>query len=134
MKGEKRNEIAQQLKESINQGDLSENAEYMDVKEAQTKLENKIEELENILRSARVVKGKSKKGIAGVGSVVEFVGHRTKKTMKVRLVGVEEADINNGHISVSCPIGKAMFGKKKGDLFTVNTPKGTKKYKIIHTS
>lgn len=134
LKGEKRNEIAQQLKESIPQGDLVENGEYMDLKEAQTKLENKIEELESVLRNAKVVNKRTKRDEAGVGSVIEFAGHNSKQKRKVRLVGVEESDIVNGDISISCPMGRAMFGKKKGDLFTVETPKGKKKYKIIQTS
>ena len=133
LKGEKRNEIAQQLRESSSQGELAENTEYMDVKEAQTQLENKIEELENTLRNAKVVDKKAMNGIAGVGSVVQVAMHRSTKKMKVRLVGVEEADITNGDISVSSPMGRAILGKKKGDSFVVETPKGQKKYKIVNT-
>lgn len=127
LRGEKRWEIAQWLREAASQGDLAENAEYMEAKEAQTALEEKIEALETRLRDAKVVSGRSR-GAAEVGAEIQLAA--ASKKMKLKLVGVEEADAALGLVSTSSPIGKALLGKKVGEMIEVPTPKGVRKYKI----
>lgn len=127
LKGGKRWEIARWLRESASQGDLAENAEYMEAKEAQTALEEKISALESRLRNAKVVSGRSR-DVAEVGAEIRLA--TASRKMKLKLVGIEEADAASGLVSTSSPIGKALLGKKVGEVIEVPTPKGLKKYKI----
>lgn len=131
LKGEKRREIAQWLREAAQQGDLTENAEYVEAKEAQTALENKIDDLERRLRSAKVVDGAVATDQVGVGTTIELTGSSAQGGLKVRLVGSEEANIDEGFISAASPMGQALLGKKVGDAVEVTTPKGVKKYKVL---
>src|SRR5690554_4664349 len=124
LKGEKRREIAQWLREAAQQGDLTENAEYVEAKEAQTALENKIDDLERRLRSAKVVDGAVATDQVGVGTTIELTGSSAQGGLKVRLVGSEEANIDEGFISAASPMGQALLGKKVGDAVEVTTPKG----------
>lgn len=123
----KRWEIAKWLREAAAQGDLSENAEYMEAKESQTALEERIQALEQRLRTAKVVSGRS-------GDSVEVGAHIglaiASKKIKIRLVGSEESDATAGLISTDSPMGKALLGKKVGEIAEVPTPNGVKKYKI----
>ena len=119
-----RAEIADRLQESILQGDLNENADYLEAKEAQTALERKIEDLESRLRNAVVVQETQNKETVNLGATVELTKNRSKKPYKVRLVGVEEADISAGDVSVASPLGHELLGKKAGDRVSVETPKG----------
>lgn len=128
LKNVKKWEIAAWLRETATQGDLSENADYIAAKEAQTALENKIEELEEKLRNAVIVK-RRKKDVVDIGAQVEYITTSSKKT-KIMLVGSIETDVELGKISASSPIGKAMLGKRVGDRIEVLTPKGKKKYRI----
>jgi len=121
-------EIASWLKEASAQGDMLENAEYLEAKEAQTALENRIRDLEEKIRKAKIIK-RRKKDVVDVGANVEFATSSNKK-QKVMLVSSEEAEAESGKISNESPMGMAMMGKKKGDYFEVITPKGKKKYRI----
>lgn len=129
LRGKKRWEIAQWLREASQQGDLLENAEYLEAKEAQTALEGKIEELEQRLRNAKVVEGRQD-GIADVGSTIELTDSTRK--MKVTLVGSGEADMSQGLLSSSSPLGKSLIGKQIGEEVHFVTPKGRKKFKIVN--
>ena len=131
LKGEKRREIAQWLREAAQQGDLTENAEYVEAKEAQTALENKIDDLERRLRNAKIVDGVVATDQVGVGTTIELTGSSVQGGLKVRLVGSEEANIDEGFISAASPMGQALLGKKVGDAVEVTTPKGVKKYKVL---
>ncbi|MDX1608057.1 MAG: transcription elongation factor GreA [Candidatus Spechtbacterales bacterium] len=128
LKTEKKWEIAKWLKEAATQGDMDENAEYLAAKEAQTALENRIEELEHKIRNAKVIKRRNK-DIVEIGAKVEYATQSNKKS-KIMLVSSEEADAGEGKISVTSPMGKAMLGKKKGENIEVHTPKGKKRYRI----
>lgn len=128
LKNVKRWEIARWLREASTQGDLDENSEYIAAKEAQTALESKIEELEELIRSAKVIKHR-RKDVVDIGSRVEFLASGNTK-MKVRLVSSEEADAGKGKISPHSPLGKALLGRKAGEDIDVVTPKGRKKYRI----
>ena len=124
----KRAEIARALKEASAFGDLSENAEYLEVKESQAFLEGRIEELEGILRNAQVIEAAQDKTIVHVGDTVALA--LAKEEYKFILVGKEQADPLNGKISPDSPLGKAILGRRVGDTFILATHKGNKKYRV----
>src|SRR3989344_2628798 len=128
LKNEKTWEIAAWLREASAQGDMIENAEYVAAKEAQTALEERIEELEKRIRGANVIK-RRKKDIVDIGASVEFV-NKANTSIKIMLVGSPETEAGGGKISMLSPLGRAMIGKKVGDYVEVLTPKGRKRYKI----
>lgn len=127
LKTVKRWEIATWLRESASQGDLTENAEYMEAKEALTALEEKIDTFEQRLRTAKVVSGR-RSDVVDVGATITL--STSTKKMRLRLVGSEEADAAAGHISTYSPMGKALLGKKVGETVEVTTPKGTRRYRV----
>ena len=128
LKNENTWEIAAWLREASDQGDMIENAEYVAAKEAQTALEERIEELEKRIRTASVIK-RRKKDIVDIGASVEFI-NKANAPIKIMLVGGPEAEAEKGKISMLSPLGKAMMGKKVGDYVEALTPKGKKRYKI----
>lgn len=129
LKKDGRIEIAERLKKAKEFGDLSENAEYAEAKEAQSKMESRIIELENILRNSSIIKKSSGKKIIDLG--VSIVVEKGGKEFKYTIVGSNEANPENNMISNESPLGKMFVGKKAGDAVEVNTPKGKVKYKII---
>ena len=130
MKTDKRREVAEQLQNAKGLGDLSENAEYHEAREAQAKVESRILQLENILKNAEIVQHKTG-GTIEVGSEVEIVKVGEKDKQTYTIVGSEEADMMKGKISNQSPMGTALLGKNKGEEFDFQTPKGKTKYKII---
>ena len=126
----RRKEIANELDQAVSLGDLKENAEYHQAREDQANLEQRILQIEMILQDAEVVKG-GKKDIAGVGSEVKICKKGEKDCVNYKIVGAEEADMSAGKISSSSPLGMAMLGKKVGDVFTFNAPRGKMEYKIV---
>lgn len=133
LKGPKRKEILQSLEYAKSLGDLSENAEYHQSREDQGKLEARIAKIEQILQSSQVVKGGGG-DVIGIGSnvIVQKIG--TKEEKNYIIVGSEEADMASGKISNRSPVGTALFGKKKGDNVSFQTPNGLVNYKIINVS
>lgn len=131
LKTTKRAEIARRLKEAASFGDLSENAEYVEVKEEQAFVEGRIAELEDMLRNSQLVKKfhDPKQGTAVVGCSVEVLVE--KQTRNFLLVGNEQADPLNGKISPESLLGKAILGRKVGDTFEITLPSGKKIYKIV---
>ena len=131
LKTTKRTEIARRLKEAASFGDLSENAEYMEVKEEQAFVEGRIAELEDILRNAQLVKKlhEPKAGTATVGCGIDVMVD--KKIRNFLLVGNEQADPLNGKISPDSLLGKALLGRKEGDTFEITLPSGKKIYKVV---
>ncbi|OGM92902.1 hypothetical protein A2333_03095 [Candidatus Wolfebacteria bacterium RIFOXYB2_FULL_49_7] len=128
-KKEGRNEIADRLKRAKEFGDLSENAEYSEAKEAQTKLESHIVELENIIRNAVIIKKSRGKKTIEMGATIKV--ERDKKVFEYTIVGSNEANPEKRLISNESPLGSTFIGKKEGDLVEVETPKGLVKYKIL---
>ncbi len=130
LKTVKRKEVADELEFAKSLGDLSENAEYHEAREAQAALEDRITQLEAILASAQIV-GTHHSSTAEVGSTVHLkkVGDKAEKIYT--LVGSEEADTSAGKISFKSPLGQAVLGKKKGEEFTFNAPAGVVKYTIV---
>lgn len=127
--GQLRAEIAARIKEAKEQGDLSENAEYTEAKEAQSLNEGRIEELKTIIDNAVLITGSGKGGVVTVGSTVRVTSGGTERAYT--LVGAAEADPAAGRISNESPLGSAFLGRKKGDKVTVRTPKGESEYKIV---
>ncbi len=127
----KRAEIARRLKEAASFGDLSENAEYMEVKEEQAFVEGRIAELEDILRNAHLVKKlhEPQTDAVAIGCSVEVLIETHKRNFM--LVGNEQADPANGKISPDSLLGKALLGRKVGDTFEITLPNGKKVYKVV---
>ncbi len=125
----KRQEIARAIKEAKEQGDLSENAEYAEAKHQQNENENRVAELEVVIKDSEVVEhDKSVIGIQ-IGSKVKvkFNGNE----MKFQIVGSSESDPANFKISNESPMGRAFMGRIKDDNVEVTTPAGKKRYKIL---
>jgi transcription elongation factor GreA len=130
LKTSKRKQIADELEFAKSLGDLSENAEYHEAREAQAALEDRIATLESVLASAEIVTAHHSSSVE-VGSTVKLkkVGDKVEK--KYTLVGSEEADFATGKINFKSPLGQAMMGKKKGDEFSFSAPAGVIKYTIV---
>lgn len=130
-----RAEIARQIAEAREKGDLKENAEYDAAKEAQGHHEAKIAQLEAVIVSARVIEAKnidiSKVSIL---SKVTVTNLNNKKTVIYQIVSETEADLKQGKISVTSPIGKGLLGKQIGEIAEVTAPSGTFKFQIEHIS
>jgi transcription elongation factor GreA len=126
-----RAEIARQIAEAREKGDLKENAEYDAAKEAQGHHEAKISQLQTALMSARVLDSKdidiSK---VSVLSKVRVTNLGNKKTVVYHLVSEKEADLKLGKISVTSPIGKGLLGKHIGEVAEITAPSGTFKFVI----
>ncbi len=125
-----RKEIAEKLEYARSLGDLSENAEYHDARDQQAKVEDRINHLEESLKSASLIK-KHKGDIADLGTTVTVQKKGDKVKKEFTLVGPEEADLAGGKISHVSPLGQAMIGTKKGDTFTFTTPNGAVEYKVV---
>ena len=125
-------QIAEQLKEARAQGDLSENSEYDEAKDAQAKNEARIMEIEEILKNAEVIdESEISKTKISLGSKVTLRDEETKEEIQYELVNAKDADIFSNRISQDSPVGKAIMGKKKIQVIEVNTVAGAFKYKII---
>ncbi|MDR3679795.1 MAG: transcription elongation factor GreA [Flavipsychrobacter sp.] len=130
-----RAEIARQIAEAREKGDLKENAEYDAAKEAQGHHEARVAQLENAVISARILDAKdidiSKVSIL---SKVKVTNLASKKTMEYQIVSEQEADLKAGKISVTSPIGKGLLGKAIGEVAEVTAPNGIMKFKVEHIS
>ena len=135
LKTKGRADIAAQIAEARDKGDLSENAEYDAAKDAQGMLEMKISKLENILSKARVL-DESKVDLSKVSilSKVKIKEVKSKREMNYTLVAEEEADLKSGKISVKSPIGEGLLGKEKGEIADVKTPRGVMQFEIVEIS
>jgi transcription elongation factor GreA len=127
----KRFEIAERLKRAKEHGDLSENFEYSQAKEDQDKLEREIFELETLLKNAKVITTPKSKNFVSVGLSVTVKPKNGNKITYV-IVGSQDADPSQNKISNLSPIGKALLGKKVGDVVKIKTPKGDEvEYEIL---
>ena len=130
LKSEKRKEIAEKLEYAKSLGDLSENAEYQEAREEQAAVEDRILNLEAILKSAEIVSKKSST-VIGIGSKVTIRRHGERTDKEYTIVGSEEANTAEMKISNKSPIGESLIGNKKGDEVICHTPAGDIKCKII---
>lgn len=129
LSNEKRREIADRIQKAKDMGDLSENAEYSEAKDAQAFNEGRIIELQNLLKNLTVVENGNGKGVVGMGSKITVTTDNKEK--EYTIVSFNEVNPVEGKISNESPLGHAFVGKKKGDEVTVETPKGKMQYKII---
>ena len=128
----KRPEIARAIAEAREKGDLSENAEYHAAKEEQGHLEAKLSEMETKLANARVMDGSDVDlSKANILSTVEVLNKKANKKMKFTLVSEAEANLKEGKLSITSPIGKALLGKAIGDTTRAQTPAGTIEFEIL---
>jgi len=126
------NEISERLKEARALGDLSENSEYDDAKNAQAENEVRIMEIEAILKNAKVIdEDEISKTKVTLGSQVKLRDEETKEELDCTLVSAKEEDIFRNKISSDSPVGAAIMGKKRGQVVDVKTPAGILKYKIV---
>ncbi|MEN9522818.1 MAG: hypothetical protein RL065_1195 [Bacteroidota bacterium] len=127
-----RAEMARQIAEARDKGDLSENAEYDAAKEAQGHLEAKIAKLEDMLANARVMDASSiDTSKVSVMCNVKLKNLKDKKTITYQLVSEKEADLKSGRISVGSPIGKGLLGKQVGEIAEITVPAGTLKFEVL---
>ena len=129
---DRRREVAERIKEAREFGDISENSEYDDAKNEQAMLEKQIAELEEKLRSATVIDAKSVSTEAvSVGTTVHVKDQKTDKSVKYMIVGSSEANPSDNKLSNESPVGKALIGRKRGDVVSVPVPRGpARKLKI----
>lgn len=125
LKTEKRKEVSEKLKLARSYGDLSENSEYDEAKDEQARVESKITELENAIKHAVVIDTDSHdKTEVRFGSTVRVYDREFEEELEYKIVGPKEVDPKNFKISSEAPVGKAMIGKKVGDVVTVTTETG----------
>jgi transcription elongation factor GreA len=132
LRGQRRREVAQRIKEAREFGDIAENSEYDDAKNEQAMLEKQISDLEEQLRNARIIDAKSvDTDVVSVGATVHVKDQKTDKSTKFRIVGSAEADPSESKLSNESPVGKALLGHKRGETVTVPVPRGpARKLKI----
>ena len=128
----KRREVAARIKEAREFGDIAENSEYDDAKNEQMMLEKQIAEIEERLRSARIIdEGEVSTDVVSVGSTVHVKDQKTDKSVKYRIVGSAEANPSDAKLSNESPVGKALMGRKRNEIVSVPLPRGgTRELKI----
>lgn len=132
LKVNKRREIAAKIKEAREQGDLSENAEYDAAKDEQRDIENRIEQLEAILKNVEVVdEDEVDTEVVGIGCTVTVFDYEFDEEIVYDIVGSTQADIMNNRISDESPVGVALKGARVGEEVTVEAPDGEFKYRIL---
>ena len=135
LKTVKRYEIAERIKVALGFGDLSENSEYDEAKNAQAANETKIAELENKLRYARIIdESEINTKTVQVGNKVKIFDMEFEEELEYTIVGSTEVDLSLNRISNESPIGSALLGAKKNQVVEVNVPAGIMKYKVIGIS
>lgn len=132
LKSKGRKDIARQIAEARDKGDLSENAEYDAAKDAQGHLEAKIAQLQELVGNARVIdESKLDTSVVSILSKVTIKNKKNGATVTYTLVSEEEADLKAGRISTQSPIGSGLLGKKKGDVATIKTPAGMIDFEVV---
>ncbi|MBO9667345.1 MAG: transcription elongation factor GreA [Bdellovibrio sp.] len=130
---EERPSVIAAIEEARAQGDISENAEYESAKERQSMIEGRIAEIQGKLAGADVIDVSSIKADRVVfGAHVKALDTESEEEVAYQIVGVDEADVKKGMISVLSPLARALIGKKVGDTVTVQSPKGDKEFEILH--
>ncbi len=129
---EERPNIVKAIEEARAHGDISENAEYDAAKERQGMIEGRIAEIQGKIAGAEVIDPALIKSDRIVfGATVEISDLETDEKTRYQIVGVDEADVKQGKISIVSPLARAMIGKKVGDQITVQSPKGDKDYEVL---
>ena len=132
LKTEKRSEISERIKVALGFGDLSENSEYDEAKNAQASNEIKIAELENKLRYAKIIdESEINTKTVQVGNKVKVLDMEFDEEVEYTIVGSTEVDLSQNRISNESPIGSALLGAKKNQVVEAQTPGGVVKFKIL---
>ena len=132
LRTEKRTEIAERIKVALGFGDLSENSEYDEAKNAQAENEGKIAELENKIRHAKIIdEAEIDTKTVQIGNTVKLYDVEFEEEVEYTIVGSTEVNLAENKISNESPIGKALLGAKKGSTVEVNAPAGVIKYQIL---
>ena len=133
LKTKGRADIARQIAEARDKGDLSENAEYDAAKDAQGHLEAKIAQLGELMSNARLIdETKLDTFTVSILSKVTIKNKKNGTSVTYTLVSEEEADLKAGRISTQSPIGKGLLGKKKGDVAKIKTPAGEIEFEVVN--
>lgn len=130
LKTVRRTEIAKNLEYARSLGDLSENAEYQEARDLQAATEERIKKLEEFVKHAKIASSGAKKNEVGFNSKVWIRKDGSTDVHEYTIVGSEEADMRVKKLSHVSPLGAALMGKKKGDMFTFETPAGKQTYVV----
>jgi len=133
LKTVKRKEIAEQLEFAKSLGDLSENAEYHEVRDNQATIEERIMKIEDMIKRAEIVSDQHGSTV-NIGSTVTLQEKGEKETQEWSIVGSEEADLLANKISNESPLGDALIGKKEGDEILFSSPNGKVNYTVVKLS
>lgn len=132
LKSTERMNVARLIGEAKSYGDLSENSEYDAAKIKEAEVEERIYELENLIKNAVIISSKNiDTSKVSIGCTVEIFDEMFDETVKYKIVGVTESDPLNGYISNESPVGKALIGQKAGETIEVIMPNGTKNHLTI---
>ena len=132
LKTVKRQEVAAEIKVALGYGDLSENSEYDEAKNKQAQMEIRIAEIEAMLKNAKVIdEADISTETVSVGCTVKVHDVEFDEEIEYSIVGSTEADPSNGKISDESPIGRALMGKKVGDVAVIDAPQGSLSFKIL---
>lgn len=133
LKSVERPAVIEAIAEARAHGDLSENAEYHAARERQSFIEGRIMELESVISAANIIDVSAMSGeTVKFGATVIVVNEDTDEEITYQIVGPYESDADNGKISTTAPMAKALIGKKIGDSVEVRTPKGVSSYEILN--
>ncbi|MGO4274600.1 transcription elongation factor GreA, partial [Paenibacillus sp. TAF58] len=130
LKTVKRKELASRIKTAISYGDLKENSEYHSAKNDQSFMETRILTIERMLKVAKVVKNIGTSTVQ-VGSTVVLNDVEFAEKIEYKIVGTQEADVNENKISYESPLGVSLMGKSVGDVISVNAPMGVINYELL---
>lgn len=132
LKGSKRREVAEKIRQALSFGDISENNEYDEAKNEQAAIEIRIIKLEQKLKNAKIIdEDEVKTDVVSIGCKVKIRDLDTKEENEYTIVGSTEADPAKAKISNESPVGSALMGAKTGDTVTVNVPAGQLRLKVL---
>lgn len=135
LKGPKMKEVKESLAAARELGDLSENSEYDEARNEQTKVVTRIQEIEDLLLNAVIInETEIDMSVVHLGSTVKLFDYEFDEEIEYSIVGTNEVDALNGKISDQSPIGSALIGAKKGEDVIVSTPGGELKFKVMEVS
>ncbi len=132
LKGTKRREIAERIKQALSFGDISENSEYDEAKNEQAHIEGRIVQIESMLKHAKVIdEDEVSTEKVSLGSKVRLLDMEFDEEVEYYIVGSTEADALNYKISNESPVGSELIGKKVGEVVSVSVPDGIIKFKVL---
>jgi transcription elongation factor GreA len=131
LEGPARAAIAEEIKTARGFGDLKENAEYHEAKNAQARLETRILQLRGRVAGAQVVESPGGTDVVAFGSTVEVEDEGTQKRTTYRIVSATEASLTDGKLSAESPVAHALNGRRAGDTAVVATPRGERRFRVV---